>query len=138
MKKLILILTSFIGLNSALAVSTQYICDKPTAQHSDLSIALDSAIPLATILTVDQDKDLRLYTAQVEKSVGQQLSQSLLKEPIIMIGTTDYTEVMSGYSIYTKSISVVLMQQTPGQKGTLSVYLTENNKVSVYNCDLKK
>lgn len=137
MKKLIVILTSFIGLNSAFAESIQYVCDKPTAQHSELSIMLDTGITVATVVTVDNNKDLHLYTAQVEKSIGAQLGQSLLKEPIIMVGTTDQSEVMSGYSAYTKSISVVLMQQTPGQKGTLSVYLTENNKVSVYSCNLK-
>ena len=137
MKKLILILTSLIGLNSASAASLEYVCDKPTAEHSELSISLDTGITMATVVTIDSDKDLHLYTAQVEKSIREQLSQSLLKEPIIMVGTTDQSEVMSSYSIYTKSISVVLMQQTPGQKGTLSVYLTENNKVSVYSCNLK-
>ncbi len=138
MKKIILILTTFIGLNSALAESIHYVCDKPTGQHSELSIMLDTGITVATIVTVDNSKDLQLYTAQVEKSVREQLSQSLLKEPIIMVGTTDQSEVMTGYSIYTKSISLVLMQQTPGQKGALSAYLTENNKVSVYSCELKK
>ncbi len=138
MKKIILILTSFIGLNSVLAESIQYVCNKPTAQHSELSIMLDRSTTFATVVTVDNNKDLHLYIAQVEKSVRKQLGQSLLKEPIVMIGTTEQSEVMTGYSAYTNSISVVLMQQTPGQKGTLSVYLTENNKVSVYSCDLKK
>ena len=55
-----------------------------------------------------------------------------------MIGTTAKTEVLTGYSAYTKSISVVLMQKIPGQAGTLTAYLTENNKVSIYSCDLKK
>ncbi len=137
MKKLILILTSLIGLKSTFAASIEYTCDRPTVQHSELSIMLDTGITMATVVTIDSNKDLHLYTAHVEKSIREQLSQSLLKEPIIMVGTTDQSEVMSGYSIYTKSISVVLMQQTPGQKGTLSVYLTENNKVSVYSCNLK-
>lgn len=138
MKKIILILTSFIGLNSALATSLQYRCDLPTSEHSELSIMLDTGTTVATILTADKDKDLRLYTTQVEKSIVAQLSQSLLKEPIVMIGTTDYSEIMSSYSIYTNSISVVLMQQRAGQAGTLTAYLTENSKVSVYSCDLKK
>ena len=138
MKKIILILTNFISLNSAFAATIQYRCDLPTNQHSELSIMLDSGTTVGTILTSDKDKNLRLYTAQVEKSIGAQLSQSLLKEPIVMIGTTDHSEIMSSYSIYTKSISVVLMQQIAGQAGTLTAYLTENNKVSVYSCDLKK
>lgn len=138
MKKLILILTTFIGLNSTLAASVQYRCDLPTPEHSELSIMLDTGTTVATILTADKNKDLRLYTAQVERSIGAQLAQSLLKEPIVMIGTTDHSEIMSSYSIYTKSISVVLMQQIAGQAGSLTAYLTENNKVSVYSCQLKK
>ncbi len=138
MKKLILILTTFIGLNSALAATIQYRCDLPTAKHSDLTIMLDSGTTVATILTTDNEKDLRLYTAQVEKGIVAQLGQSLLKEPIVMIGTTDHSEIMSSYSFYTESVSLVLMQQIAGKAGTLSAYLTENNTVSVYSCNLKK
>ncbi len=138
MKKLILILTTFISLNSALAATIQYRCDLPTAKHSDLTIMLDSGTTVATVLTADNEKNLRLYTAQVEKGIVAQLGKSLLNEPIVMIGTTDHSEIMSSYSIYTESISLVLMQQIAGKAGTLSVYLTENNKVSVYSCDLKK